>query len=82
MEFLERVLYQGGGSSERTFSQRWAIPLPIPGRLAGRSPVQAEANLLVKICANLSFLINFQKSELIPTQVFAFVEIHFSLGLG
>ena len=62
-------------------SQRQAIPLSVPGQLTGDTQSKQKAHLLIRICAHLEFLIDFKKSELIPTQVFDFVGIHFNLCL-
>ena len=37
---------------------------------------------MVRLCTHLGFLINFEKSELVPTQKFDFIGIHFDLCLG
>ena len=37
---------------------------------------------MVDLCSHLGFQINFDESELIPTQVFDFVGMHFNLCLG
>ena len=52
------------------------------GDALSQAEVQSRCDLLVKLCNHLGFLINFTKSELIPSQVFDFVGIHFNLHLG
>ena len=47
-----------------------------------RAAASERAELLVKVCTHLGFLINTEKSELIPTQVFDFVGMHFDLAKG
>ena len=52
----------------------------------GDAPDQKSArlrsDLLVQICSKLGFLINWEKSDLNPTQNFEFVGMHFDLLLG
>ena len=52
------------------------------GDAQSKSQAQARCDLLVRLRTHLGFLINFEKLELIPTQVFDFVGIHFVLRLG
>ena len=52
------------------------------GDAQSKQEAQTRCKLLVRICARLGFLINFKKSELIPTPVFDFVGIHFNLLRG
>ena len=47
-----------------------------------RQEAQTSCHLLVRICTHLGFLINYLKSELVPTQFFNFVGINFSLHLS
>ena len=52
------------------------------GDTQSKSQAQARCHWLVRVCTHLGFLINFDKSELVSTQVFDFVGIHFDLRLG
>ena len=52
------------------------------GDAQSKSQAQARCDWLVRLCIHLGFLINFEKSELVPTQVFDFVGIHFDQCLG
>ena len=59
---------------------------PVPRRLVGESqippgPLQ-HTQILVKICQNLGFLVNLDKSELDPKQIFDFVGYQFNLKAG
>ena len=52
------------------------------GNAQSKQEAQTRCKLLVILGSHLGFIINFQKSELKPTQVFDFVGIHFNLRLG
>jgi len=41
-----------------------------------------EAQLLLSLCLHLGLLVNFEKSELVPKQVFVFLGVHFDLLRG
>jgi len=41
-----------------------------------------RAHKVVQVCQSLGFLINFEKSELTPKQIFDFVGVHFNLVKG
>ena len=52
------------------------------GDTLSQTEAQSRCDLLVKLCHHLGFFINLTKSELIPTQVFDFMGIHFNLRLA
>jgi len=52
------------------------------GQAPTRSQAALRAQQLVQLCRELGFVINFQKSELEPTQQFDFVGIHYNLAIG
>ena len=79
------AVHQGRRSSKVSLSPKRSFCVSIFGQLARGALLQKEAqarcNLLVKLCNHLGFLINFQKSDLKPTQIFNFVGIHFNVCL-
>ena len=52
------------------------------GEAQSKQEAHIRCKLLIRIFAYLGFMITFQKSELVPTQIFNFVGIHFNLRLG
>ena len=91
MEFRHKhgpvAIHKDSRSGEGAISQGWALSLfqyldDWLGYAQSKIEAQAGCDHLVRLCSHLGFLINYQKSELIPTQVFDFVGIHINLHLG
>ena len=79
-------VHSGGQRGQtRGFSEGYKDP-PVPRRLAGESlypPHLSPAySTLVTLCQELGWLVNKEKSELVPKQVFNFVGYQFDLKEG
>ena len=71
-----KTLFHLNGSSLFQYLNDWL------GDALSQAEAHSRSDLLIKLCHHLGFLINFNKSELIPMEVFDFVGIHFNLHLG
>ena len=52
------------------------------GDTQSKSQAQARCDWLVRLCTHLGFLIKIKKSEVVPTEMFHFIGMHFDLCLG
>ena len=77
-------VYSGCQRSEAYgFTQGYKDP-PVPRRLVGESQIPPNLSQahLVQLCQNLGWLVNLEKSELDPIQVFDFIGYQFDLQRG
>ena len=72
---VKRLAHKGGLSIFQ-YLDDWLGQAQEEGRAA------ADASLLVRLCQHLGLKVNFEKSDLIPTQVFIFLGVAFDLLHG
>ena len=52
------------------------------GDAPDRESASRRSQLLVQLCSKLGFLVNLEKSDLVPSQRFDFIGLHFDLEIG
>ena len=80
-------VYSGGQRGQITSNERGYKNPPVPRRLVGQSQIppnlsSTHTQALVALCRELGWLVNKEKSELEPKQVFNFVGYQFDLKEG